>query len=292
MVFSVISVVICTYNRAEQLPRCLSSFEKIETQHPWELIVVDNNSSDHTSDVVNNFAKSSSVKLKLVKEVQQGLGSARRCGVTHASYNIVALTDDDCYPSPNYIDALYISFEKHLKNNSNLGFIGGRVELFDKRDLPITIQTSRQLKVYNQNTIVKPGQIHGANFAFYKHVIEEVGSFDPLFGSGARFPCEDIDLMANCLAAGYIGIYDPDVVVYHDHGRRTKEDLVKLEESYDIGRGAFLCKHVVLGKGLRFQYFKYWLKESIKMKFKSFGNEFRAAKEYARCVKSKPKRQT
>ena len=282
-----ISVVVCTYNRANQLTNCLHSFSKIETNLPWELVIVDNNSSDNTAELITNYAQSATFSIKLVKEQRQGLGNARNCGVRHARFDIVALTDDDCYPASNYIDALHQSFLDNSKKYRNLGFLGGKVELFDSRDLPITIQTSRLFQVYSKNKVVKPGQIHGANFAFYKAVVEELGYFDPLFGSGAHFPCEDIDLMALCLAKGYVGIYDPNVVVQHDHGRRTQDELAKLEKSYDVGRGAFLYKHVVLGKGLRYQYFMYWLKESIKMKFKSIKNEYGAAKRYAQFMRDK-----
>jgi len=263
----------------------LEAFAKIQTQYIWEMIVVDNHSSDDTLALLNNFSKQASYSIKSVCEKKQGLGNARNRGVMSAKYDVIAMTDDDCYPAIDYIDSIAASLEKHDKKDTNLGFIGGRVELYDKRDLPVTIQTHPHHQYFNKRRVVVPGHIHGANLIFKKQAIVDNGFFDPLFGSGAMFPCEDIDLMASCLESGLSGVYDPTIVVFHDHGRRTKEELIKLETSYDLGRGAFLYKHIICKRELRKQYFLYWCKESLKMKFKGLKNEIAAAVKYARQIK-------
>lgn len=249
-----ISVVVCTYNRADALEKCLHAFRQIKFEHPWELIVVDNNSSDSTASLLKEFHKAhSQFPLKVITEHKQGLGNARNAGFQAAKYNVIAYTDDDCYPQSDYLTQIKETFD-----SSTIGFCGGRVLLHNPDDLKITIQLSEQERHFPPKSFIRAGEIHGANFCFRKEVLQKAGGFDPLFGAGASFPCEDIDTLSECLRLGYAGIYNPDIVVSHDHGRKTQAEYDKLMHSYDIGRGAFYIKRILFKSGQRFMYAKYW----------------------------------
>ncbi|WP_018983108.1 glycosyltransferase family 2 protein [Salinimonas chungwhensis] len=248
-----ISVVICTYNREKALTKCLNSFLAVAFTEAWELIIVDNNSTDNTKNVIEAFSSEGKLPIKSVLEKKKGLGNARNKGIATASYEIVAFTDDDCYPQPDYLTQLYNAF-----TNENIDFLGGRVLLYNKKDLGWTIQLNEREKYFESNSLIKPGEIHGANFAFKKSVLTKAKGFDPLFGAGAYFPCEDVDSLAECLWVGGRGKYCPAVVVSHDHGRRTEADKNELIESYSIGRGAFFTKRILFKKRQRFIYAKCW----------------------------------
>ena len=69
----------------------------------------------------------------------------------------------------------------------------------------------------------------------------ESGGFDPVFGAGAKFAGEDLELAMRCLLAGWEGRYSPRVVVRHDHGR-SAATYAKLEAFYDEGVGAYIEK--------------------------------------------------
>lgn len=88
---TIISVIICTYNRAEILPFCLSSIITADDNNDLELIVVDNNSNDHTKEVVSKYPR-----FKYVYEEKQGLSYARNRGVSEAIGEWVFFIDDDC----------------------------------------------------------------------------------------------------------------------------------------------------------------------------------------------------
>ena len=242
-----LSLVVCTRNRAQFLPQHLASLKMIKTDLPWEIVFVDNNSSDETLDLLVSFAKKSSVPVTVVHEKIAGLGNARNAGWVKARAGSVAFTDDDCYPDTNFINAVVAAFEER-----NIGFVGGRVLLHDPEDLPMTIMLSEDADYFNAYSYIGPGHIHGANFAMTKSILGTLGGFDSLMGSGTCFPCEDCDIFFRALSAGARGKYCPEIIVSHHHRRQTSEDLAKIEKAYLAGRAAFYMKSIVdLPKPLR-----------------------------------------
>ncbi|MBD3586634.1 glycosyltransferase [Salinimonas sp. HHU 13199] len=248
-----ISIIVCTYNRAPALLQCLKSFEALNFDDQWELIVVDNNSSDATAQVIEEFAQQASFPVVYKKEEAQGLGNARNAGIAQASYDIIAFTDDDCYPAADYLEQIASAF-----NDEQLGFAGGRVLLHDPDDLPVTIKLSETPEFYTPGQVMRPGAIHGANFMFRREALVAAQGFDALFGAGAAFPCEDVDTVAECLRLGWKGQYIPSIVVSHDHGRKTQDELEKLRYGYDIGRGAYYAKRAFKCKTQKLRYLKFW----------------------------------
>src|SRR5262245_3491648 len=98
-----LSLVICTRNRAHRLDRTLAAVASIETSHPWEVVVVDNASTDRTSQVVDQARTRSSIPMTLVHEAEPGVSRARNAGWRSASSDVVAYVDDDCYPARDYV---------------------------------------------------------------------------------------------------------------------------------------------------------------------------------------------
>jgi GT2 family glycosyltransferase len=83
---------------------------------------------------------------------------------------------------------------------------------------------------------------------FSRKVFDEVGVFDTDFGAGARFSsAEDSDFLYRVYKLGLKIIYSPEVLIYHNHGRRHDEQIKMLNHSYAFGRGAFYCKHIFTG---------------------------------------------
>lgn len=103
-----ISVVIPAYNEEEYLPSCLASFQK-QTFKDFEIIVVDNNSTDKTAQIAKSFG------AKVVREKKQGLIAARERGFKEAKAEIIARTDADSIVSPNWLEIIYETFKLHPK---------------------------------------------------------------------------------------------------------------------------------------------------------------------------------
>lgn len=239
-----ISLIICTRNRAGPLERCLDAVASIACDAPWELIVVDNGSTDATAAVVADFAAAQAFPVRCVSQPVKGLSNARNAGVAAATGELILFTDDDCYVESGTLAAVAAAFA-----DPKIGYASGRVRLFDPDDFPVTINESLEPLRFPARRFLPAGMVKGANLAFRRSVLDAIGPFDPLFGSGALFPSEDADAAMRAALAGWEGVYDPAIVVWHHHGRKA-EDAAGLYRSYDVGRGAFHAKLIGLKGGL------------------------------------------
>jgi GT2 family glycosyltransferase len=238
-------------------------------------VVVNNGSADGSSEVLHSYASESPHPLTVLEEPRPGLGGARNRGWRGAAGELIAFTDDDCYPADDYLDRMVGCFD-----DASLGFVGGRVLLFDPTDFRITIQELDHRVEIEPRAFVRAGLIHGANFAFRREVLEAIGGFDPGFGAGTPFSCEDVDAQARAAAAGWRGAYDPGPVVYHHHGRKIREAL-RLRRVYALGRGAYYAKSI-LDPAMRPRYLRTWLRLIATQSPRRTVNELRGALAYLR----------
>ena len=254
-----LSLVICTRNRAERLRTCLEHVAKIESTRSWEVVVVDNASTDGTPAVVEAARAASTVPVTLVAEPAEGVSRARNTGWRFASGEIAAYIDDDCYPASDFVDRILGRFDAR----PDLGYLGGAVLPYDTSDALVTIVAEPERIEIPPKGFVMPGLMVCANLAFRRNALEEIGGFDIVFGYGAHFAgdvdavIEDLDAAARASAAGWAGAYDPDVVVRHHHGRKPGPEIEKLRHGYDVGRGAFYGK-AALDSSLRKTYLVGW----------------------------------
>jgi glycosyltransferase involved in cell wall biosynthesis len=243
-----VSLIICTRDRHHQLARCLESVRRITFERPWELIIVDNGSTDATAAVVREFIKTANIRAIYLFEPARGKSKGLNTALEIASGQILAFTDDDCYPAPDFLSQVWSAFD-----DPSVGYIGGRIILHDPADHPITINESVTPVTFPARSFVCAGSVQGANMAFRRRVLLDIGGFDPLFGPGALFPAaEEIEAVGRASAMGWKGEYHPEVVVRHHHGRKAA-DAAALWKWYAIGRGAFHMK--ILLRGHQFLWF-------------------------------------
>src|SRR5215475_13817911 len=239
-----ISVIVCTYNRAYRLEQTLKSLQEMEVPCglPGELIIVDNNSSNNTKKIVDDFINKLDLNAKYITERHQGLSYARNIGIQESAGDIIAFTDDDCIVDRHWITSISRGFQ----SGKAIAGIGGRVELYNQMDKPVSVRTYREKMTLSSidrlfNLII------GCNMAFARYVFDEVGMFDTDFGVGAKFAsAEDSDFLYRAYKRGLKIIYSPDVLVYHNHGRRNDEQINELYKGYAIGHGAFYCKYILM----------------------------------------------
>lgn len=236
-----ISLIICSKNRADQLMDCLRFIANIKTYLPWELILVDNNSTDNTSSIISSFIENFDGSAKSVFESRPGNGIGRNAGIAIARGEIIAFTDDDCYVARNFIDRIWQVFK-----NPYIGYASGRVLLHDPSDAKITINESVIPDILPIGACMPVGLIQGANMAFRRSALNQAGLFDPLFGAGATFAGEDWELAIRISYCGWAGGYFPKPTVSHHH-RRKVADTKQLLRFYAIGEGAVYAKFILLG---------------------------------------------
>lgn len=278
-----LSIVICTRNRASTLNGTLEALSRIRSRYTWEVLMIDNNSTDGTADVIK-AADDCGGRLRYALCERIGLGAARDFAWRLTSGGIVAFTDDDCYPASDYVDCIVEAFAAHPE----VGVLGGRILLYDPDDLPLTIDTRTEPQTYAPRQHIETGSLKGANLALRREVLERIGGFDPCLGAGTPFPSEDIDVIAATLWAGYAGRYDPAPLVYHHHRRRA-QDLPGMERSYDAGRGAYYAKYLLRPDTRRY-YLTAWRRRVAKRGgrkgFESFKRELTSALAYVRMRKA------
>lgn len=123
-----ITVAICTYNNAQLLNRTLAHLEQqiVESRINWSVLVVDNNCTDNTADVVKQYLQSAKIpNLRIVTESRQGLAYARRRGIAEIDTDLIAFVDDDCLLASDWIQQAVDFCHQHPQ----AGAVGSRVKL-------------------------------------------------------------------------------------------------------------------------------------------------------------------
>ena len=235
--------MICTRNRDRQLQSCLARVREIQAPRSgWELVVVDNGSSDGTPAVIEDFRRAAPCRVTVVSQPIEGLSLTRNAAIEHARGEIIASIDDDCYIAPDCLVQIETIFA-----SADIGYLGGRVMLYDPTDDPITTQTRSHAVVLEPLSFVPPGFIHGANMAFRRDMAVAIGGFDLGFGAGtALFAGEDTEFFGRASALGWRGVYDPRPVVHHHHGRKPGRDVQRLMKRYDYARGGYYARCLTL----------------------------------------------
>lgn len=240
-----ISVLASTYNRCDKLRFFLDAMKT--SSSAWraetEVLVIDNNSNDATKQVVAEYTSLRNPVFRYLFESEPGKSRALNAAIREARGEIIAFTDDDCIPSPNWVDNILKEFE----SDSELSVLGGRVELYDEKDAHQAVSLSScRRPVRNAREVFKPASIIGANMAFRKSVLQIAGGFDPVLGPGSICKAdEDLDLIYRSLRRKFKIVYSPEVVVFHNHGRKTELDENKTSFAYAFGRGALYVKYVL-----------------------------------------------
>jgi len=213
------TVTIQTYNRAETLAITLESLRVLRCPESvdYEILVVDNNSSDHTPEVIHKYTQMLAPHLRSVFESKQGLSHARNRALNEAKGEIVCFLDDDVKVDPEWLEAVSAAFIKY-----SASVVGGRSYLIYPNSrpswLPMEREGSLSLLDYGGETLVNVSKpLFGLNFSVLREFALYVGGFDPSFGrSGKSLMCgEEYDLTERIRSAGGIVVYEPKAVVGH-----------------------------------------------------------------------------
>lgn len=239
------SLVIATYNRAEQLMITLRSVAaQTADKTIWECIVVDNNSTDHTRSNVETFIECNpDINLRYVLERKQGVSYARNRGITEAKGEIISYIDDDERVVPGFIDAYIDLFDKYPnamyaggKNISD--FPSGRPDWMSKyteEPIAFPMDFGENIRPFPKNK--KPGT---GNIAIRKEALNIVGIFNTNLGrvgsntSGG----EDFDLFERMEAHKFECYYAPKAVMYHiiPESKLNRDYFVRLAYNNGIGQ--------------------------------------------------------
>jgi len=237
-----ISVILCTFNRAPILRRALASLAKsrVVWTSDWELLIVDNNSTDHTRQVAEDFALQFAGGCRYIFEGRPGKSHALNSALRHARGQILAFVDDDVVVDEHWLQNLTAPLAA-----AHWAGAGGQIS--PERDFvppPWLSLDGRYalapLAIFSPAT--RAGELReppfGTNMAYRAEVFEKVGGFRTDLGPqpGSEIRGEDTEFGMRVLSAGYHIWYEPSAIVYHSlSAHRLRKDYF-LSWWYDKAR--------------------------------------------------------
>ncbi|MBE9004024.1 glycosyltransferase family 2 protein [Fortiea sp. LEGE XX443] len=243
------TVAIPTYNGASRLPELLERLQnQLHTEHlSWEIIVVDNNSTDNTAEVVQSYQANwpCFYPLKYVFEAKQGAAYARKRGVAEALGNLIGFLDDDNYPLSNWVAEAYAFAQK----NPKAGAYGSQIhpdwqikpsEEFQQRIAPFLAITERgnlPLLYETKNKLLPPS----AGLVVRRQAwLNSVPQKTILTGRtpGSMLTSEDLEVLSYIQNAGWEIWYNPNMEIYHKipNSRLQKDYLMPFFKGIGLSR--------------------------------------------------------
>lgn len=218
-----VTIIIVTFNSAEYLEKCLNSIEKNKYLN-FEIIVIDNGSSDETINILRQFKK---VKVFDAKE-NLGYAGANNLGMTKAEGNFVFFLNPDTLVDKNFLSAAM----KPMIENENVAAVQPLVYLFDKKTINLSGKVTHFLgydwiRDYKAEKVAREGRIwsmSGSGVLVRRSTFEKVGGFDDFY----FMYYEDTDLSWKFNLIGKKIVFTPRSILYHDYKYLPKEDYQPL----------------------------------------------------------------
>jgi glycosyltransferase involved in cell wall biosynthesis len=208
-----LSVVICTFNRAQLLEGCLTSLTD-QIDDGVEVIVVDNNSHDNTPEIVAKFSRADA-RIKYCKEPKQGLAAARNRGYQSSSGHYVAYIDDDARASSDWC-ARILAF---ALRNPHVQAFGGPYRPFFLQPPPSWFKHEYGgWALGDEERPLRSGEyINGTNMVYSRDLLKDLEGFSTALGMRGSILAygEETHLQRRLAALGHVVYYVPDMVVEH-----------------------------------------------------------------------------
>lgn len=241
-----ISIIVCTYNRAPVLKRMLESFFKQEwlDEVNYEILIVDNNSQDRTKLVVEEYLHNQ--ECRYVFEPKQGLSIARNRGVFETTGNIVAFLDDDVI-----VDRCWLKRLDECYQETNADVVGGRAYLIIENDPPEWLGPYfrvflSEVDFGDNRQFLETGMgLWGLNLSFRRSVLNDAGGFDEKLGRiGTQLICAEESVVLERLSIQKKLIcYEPKAIVGHIIGTERLEWDYFLKLAIGHGKTKDLMDH-------------------------------------------------
>lgn len=223
------SVVVCSYNGAATLRGCLEALEKLEYPD-YEIIVVDDGSKDNTQEILADFPS-----VRNIKQVNKGLSVARNVGAAAAKGEIIAYTDSDCMPDPDW---LYFLIQTLL--SEPFAAVGGpniSPPAVDWIQASVAAAPGSPSHVLLNDKTAE--HVPGCNMAFHRWALDMIGGFDAIY----RKAGDDVDVFWRLIQLGQVIGFSPSAVVWH-HRRFTVKAYFNQQKGYGEAEALLRYKHL------------------------------------------------
>ena len=225
-----VSVIVCSYNGAKTLDRCLESLKRIEYPN-YEVILVDDGSTDSTQEIAARHTW-----IRNIRQENSGLSAARNVGARAATGEVLAYTDSDCMADPEWLYFLVGT----LLGGNYAGVGGPNISPPAENWIQACVAAAPGGPNHVLLTDVVAEHIPGCNMAFYKWAFEQVGGFDPEY----RKAGDDVDFCWRLQQAGQIIAFSPSAIVWH-YRRFTLGAFRKQQMGYGEAESLLRFRHLV-----------------------------------------------
>jgi glycosyltransferase involved in cell wall biosynthesis len=239
-----ISVVICTHNRAALLAEALRTLcEQALDSNEYEVIVVDNDSTDHTRSVTEEFALRFP-NIRYCLETKIGLSHARNRGWQEARGEYVAYTDDDCK-----LPSQWLSVAKEIIEQKSFGLFGGPFFPFYDSPKPLWFKDSYRSLGFGDEArfLTKREDLIGNNLFIRRALLEKFGGFDASLGMNGKQIAygeeTELQMRMRKLMPDLEIFYDPRLYVYHLVRVERMKTGWLIREFFAKGRYVYMTEH-------------------------------------------------
>jgi len=234
-----ITVIVSVYNGAKHIEGLLKSLLILDYPHgQHEIIIVNNNSTDNTVSVVEQYQIKFNGRLKIIHENKKGSSHARNRGLVEAKGEIISFTDDDCVVDQQWMKEIATTF-----NENNADAVQGKIVLCTK--IPENTFVSKQF-IKDRFAHVDYGpdvfkmdkeNLVGANMHFRRDVFDRYGNFNPNFQMN-----DDTELSHRVKMGGGQRFYNPKLIIYHYYATDRITEKRLLRQTYYFGMSAILLE--------------------------------------------------
>lgn len=234
-----LSVVVCTYNRSDLLRYCLQSLTEQTLNHAfYEVLIVDNNSTDATQDIASEFA-ARHPNFRVIVETTLGLSYARNRGWKEARGRYVAYIDDDAKAYPDWCERIVQGFEQHGEHTVA---VGGQYIPWYEITPPKWFANEFETITFGDEAGFRSTPdarfgFGGANMAFRKDILEEYGGFHADYGmSGNKLKLgEETELFIRIYKDHPYFWYDPELRISHWVPKWKMKIAYRIRRSFKSG---------------------------------------------------------
>ena len=233
-----VTVAVSTVARPDSLARCITAV--VEGQLlPREIVIVDQSADSATEEIVRSQGWDRTVAVRYIRQARRGLAASRNVAIANAAFPIIAFTDDDCVPDPEWLAQIVAACNGDGHPNVVTGRIlplgPERPGVFAVSSRPDTTRTLYRGRVL-------PWTVgSGGNTAVERDWLARIGGFDEALGAASPgMSAEDTDLLYRLLRAGAAVQYEPQAIVFHE--RQDLRRRLASRTSYGYGMGAFCAK--------------------------------------------------
>jgi glycosyltransferase involved in cell wall biosynthesis len=274
---SFVSIIIPVYNGELTLKNCLDSLEnQTYDKERYEILVIDNNSTDRTNKIIEDWQVEGKATLRHLKEVKKGVVYARNLGAKEAKGDVLLFTDDDCVADSSWIQE-HVNIFVQYQADAALGSVELSTPIPENTIFSDDFIKKRMAAIDHGKDVfqMEKEDLIGANMSIRRDVFINLKGFNP---SRVYYLCEDTELSLRLEKFGAKRMYAPSAKIFHHFSIDRINERNFLKQSYVWGKANIIFEPVELS---RIRYYIYCLKQTVLAYLNSLKNKVQGKKTEA-----------